>query len=103
MTIKGERMSWSGPAGSAPGCVQEFVLQKENPGTVYVNGHGTKFVAGLSGSLPTYLLKLGAGTCASTEEEMRISFPFVYDRNHIELVGYAKGKPISSRRFRRKQ
>src|SRR4051794_7296987 len=46
LSIKGERMSWSGPDKSAPRCVQEFVLKKETAGSVYLDGRGIKFVAG---------------------------------------------------------
>jgi len=102
LTIKGDNMAWSGPKKSAPGCVQEFSLKKEAAGTVYANGRGTKFLAGVPGSLPTYLLKLGAGTCGSLSDEVRISFPLVYDTRHIELIEYLNGKPVSARRFRKK-
>jgi hypothetical protein len=103
LAIKGESMSWSGPNKSAPGCVQEFMLKKENPGAVYVDGRGRKFLAGVPGSLPTYLLKLRTSTCGRIDEEVRISFPLVYDTGHIELIEYVNGKPISSRRLRRKK
>lgn len=102
LTVKAENMSWSGPNKSGPRCVQEFSLKKEAPGTVYANGRGTKFVAGAPGSLPTYLLKLGAGTCGSPGDEVRISFPLVYDTRRMELIEYQNGKPISARRFRKK-
>lgn len=103
LTIKGERMTWRGPDKSAPGCVQEFVLKKESPGTVYLDGRGRKFLAGVPGSLPTYLLKLRSSTCGRIDEEVRISFPLVYDTRHIELIEYVNGKPVSSRRFHRKK
>lgn len=103
LTIKDSTLSWSGTKRSAPRCVQKFVLKKEKPGTVYLDGRGTRFVAGSLGSLPTYLLQLGAGTCASTADAARISFPLVYDTNHIEFIEYANGKPLSSRRFHRKK
>ena len=96
-------MTWRGPDKSAPACVQPFTLKKESPGTVYTNGHGTKFVAGALGSLPTYLLTLGPATCGSPAEEVRISFPLVYDIKHIEFIEYVHGKPVSSRRFYRKK
>jgi hypothetical protein len=102
LTIKAGSMTWSGPNKSGPGCVQEFSLKKEVPGTVYVNGRGTRFVAGALGSLPTYLLTLGAGTCGNLNDEVRISFPLVYDRRHMELIEYQSGKPLASRRFRKK-
>jgi hypothetical protein len=102
LTIKGERMTWSGPNKSAPTCVQEFVLKKENPGTVYVDGRGIKFVAGAKGSIPTYLLQLRTSTCGRIGEDIRISYPLVYDTRHIELIEYLNGKPVSSRRFHRK-
>jgi hypothetical protein len=102
LTIKAGSLTWSGPNKSRPGCVQAFSLKKEVPGTVYVNGRGTRFVAGAPGSLPTYLLKLGAGTCDSLNDEVRISFPLVYDSRHMELIEYLNGKPLASRRFRKK-
>jgi hypothetical protein len=103
LTIKGERLSWSGPNKSAPGCVQEFVVKKENPGMVYVDGRGTKFIAGVKGSIPTYLLQLRTSTCGRIGEEVRIRYPLVYDTRHIELIEYVNGKPVSSRRFHRKK
>jgi hypothetical protein len=103
LTIKGTRMSWSGPNKSTPPCVQEFELKNEKPGTVYTDVHGTKFVAGSLGSLPTYLLTVSASTCGGIGEQVRIRYPLVYDVRHIEFIEYANGKPVSSRRFHRKQ
>jgi hypothetical protein len=103
LTIKGETMAWSGPDKSAPRCVQEFVLKKETPGSVYLDGRGTKFVAGVKGSLPTYLLQLRSSTCGGVGEDVRISYPLVYDTRHIDVIEYVNGKPVSSRRFRRKK
>ena len=103
LVIKDASLSWSGPNKSAPACIQQFALKKENPGTVYIDGHGTKFVAGVPGSIPTYLLKLSANTCGSPDQEVRIRFPLIYDTNHIEFLEYANGKPVSSRRFHRKK
>jgi hypothetical protein len=103
LTIKKASLSLRGPDTSAPSCTREFVLKNEKAGTVYRDGRGTKFVAGAKGSLPTYLLTLGAGTCDSLTNEMRISFPMVYDINHIEVIEYANGKPVSSQRFHRKK
>jgi hypothetical protein len=103
LTIKDMRLSWSGPTPSSPKCVQQFVLQNETPGTVYADGHGTRFVAGVKGSIPTYLLKLGASTCGGAGEQVRIRFPLIYDTKHIEFIEYANGKPATSRRFRRKK
>jgi hypothetical protein len=102
LTIKGDTMSWSGPDKSVPKCVRQFALRKEKPGTVYTNAHGTKFVAGAPGSIPTYLLQLSPGTCGSAGEEVRINYPLIYDTRHIELIDYATGKPVSARRFHRK-
>jgi hypothetical protein len=99
LTIKDASLSWHGPDKSAPACTREFVLKTEKPGTVYRDGRGTRFVAGAKGSLPTYLLQLGAGNCDSPADEMRISYYLVYDIKHIEVIEYAKGKPVSSRRF----
>ena len=103
LTIKGERMTWRGPDKSAPACVQEFVLKKESRGAEYLDGRGRKFLAGVPGSLPTYLLKLRTSTCGRVDEEVRISYPLVYDTRHIELIEYLNGKPVSSRRFHRKK
>jgi hypothetical protein len=103
LTIKGETMAWSGPDKSAPRCVQEFVLKKETPGSVYLDGRGTKFVAGVKGSLPTYLLQLRSSTCGGVGQDVRISYPLVYDTRHIDVIEYVNGKPVSSRRFRRKK
>ncbi|HEX8785975.1 MAG TPA: hypothetical protein VF793_07325 [Telluria sp.] len=103
LTVKEASMTWSGPNKSAPACVQQFVVKKENPGSVYTDGHGTKFVAGSLGSLPTYLLKVSASTCGGANEDVRIRFPLVYDINHIEVIEYVNGKPVSARRFHRKK
>ena len=101
LVIKDARMSWSGPDTSLPKCAQQFVLKPERPGTMYTNAHGTKFMAGVTGSLPTYLFKIGDSTCARSVEEVRISFPLVYDTRHIEVIEYVGGKPLSFRRFHR--
>ena len=103
LTIEGARLSWSGPDRSAPGCVQEFVPKQEKPGSVYLDGRGTRFVAGAKGSLPTYLLQLRSSTCGRAGEDVRISYPLVYDTRHIEVIEYVNGKPVSARRFRRKK
>lgn len=95
-------MTWTGPTKSTPECVQEFVLKEEKPGTVYIDGRGTRFVAGLKGSIPTYLLQLRASTCGRAGETTRIRYPLVYDTRHIEVIGYAGGRPVSARRFHRK-
>lgn len=103
LTIEGESMRWSGPGKATPACVQEFALKQEKPGTVYVDGRGTRFLAGVKGSIPTYLLELRSSTCGRAGEETRIRYPLVYDTQHIEVIGYVKGKPVSSRRFHRKK
>ncbi|WP_141834991.1 hypothetical protein [Herbaspirillum sp. SJZ107] len=103
LTIKGDRMSWGGPTRSAPACVQQFVLQNEKPGTMYVNGRGTKFIAGVAGSLPTYLLKLRANGCAGGADAVRIIYPTVYGSRQIEVLEYVNGKVVSARRLHRKQ
>lgn len=100
LTIKDTTLSWAGPTKSAPTCVQQFTVKKEKPGTEYLNGHGTRFIAGVRGSLPTFLVHVTASTCGNVDEDVRISFPLVYDLNHIEVIEYVKGKPVSSRRFR---
>jgi hypothetical protein len=103
LTIKDDSMSWSGPDKSAPRCMQQFVLKKESPGSVYLDGRGVKFVAGTKGSLPTYLLTLRSSSCGRVGEDVRISYPLVYDTGHIEVIEYVNGKPLGSRRFRRRK
>jgi hypothetical protein len=103
LDIGDNTMTWTGPARSTPRCVQEFVLKDEKPGTVYADGRGTRFVAGAKGSIPTYLLELRASTCGRAGETTRIRYPLVYDTRHIEVIGYVGGKPVSARRFHRKQ
>jgi len=101
LSVKGDSLAWSAAKKKAPTCVQQFEVKPEKPGTVYTDGRGTRFVAGAPGSIPTYLLKLGASTCPGIEEEVRIRYPLVYDTAHIEIIEYVKGKPVSSRRFSR--
>lgn len=103
LRIEDGRLRWTGPARGTPECVQEFVLKEEKPGTVYVDGRGTRFVAGLKGSIPTFLLQLRASTCGRAGETTRIRYPLVYDIQHIEVIGYVGGKPVSARRFHRQQ
>jgi hypothetical protein len=103
LTVRGDRMSWGGLKKSAPTCVQQFVLQNEKPGTMYVNGRGTKFMAGVTGSLPTYLLKLRANGCAGGADAVRIIYPLVYRSGQIEVLDYVNGKVVSARRMHRKQ
>lgn len=103
LTIKDTSMSWRGPDKSALACVQALELKKEKPGTVYGDGRGKRFVAGSLGSLPTYLFKLGPDTCGGPADQVRISFPLVYDTQHIELIEYAGGKPLTVRHLHRKQ
>jgi hypothetical protein len=103
LTVRGDRMFWGGLKKSAPGCVQQFVLQQERPGTMYTNGRGTKFMTGVPGSLPTYLLKLGANSCEGGADAVRIIYPMVYQSGHIEVIEYVKGKALSARRFHRKK
>lgn len=102
LSVKGASLRWSGPDHAAPPCVQEFVLKQERPGTVYVDGRGTRFVAGTKGSLPTWLLQLRSSTCGGAGEDLRIRYPLVYDTRHIEIIDYVSGKPVNSRRFHRK-
>lgn len=103
LSIEGASMTWSGPFASAPPCVQEFAVKNEKPGTVYVDGRGTRFLAGVKGSIPTWLLQLRSSTCGRAGEDTRIRYPLVYDTQHIEVIGYVNGKPVSSRRFHRKR
>ncbi len=102
LNIADNTMTWTGPARSAPTCVQAFELKEEKPGTVYIDGRGTRFVAGLKGSIPTFLVQLQGSTCGRAGEQTRIRYPLVYDTMHIEVIGYVAGKPVSSRRFHRK-
>jgi hypothetical protein len=83
--------------------VLTIVLQNEKPGTMYVNGRGTKFIAGVTGSLPTYLLKLRANACAGGADAVRIIYPTVYGSRQIEVLEYVNGKVVSARRMHRKQ
>lgn len=103
LTVKGSTLTWSGPTKSAPKCVQQFALKNEKPGTVYVDGRGTKFVAGFPGSIPTYLVKIVDSTCGNAGEDLRIRYPLIYDVTHIEVIEYVNGKPVTSRRFHRKK
>jgi hypothetical protein len=103
LTVKGESLRWSGQDKSAQPCVQEFVVKNEKPGTVYVDGRGTRFLAGVKGSIPTWLLQLRSSTCGGVGEDVRIRYPLVYDTRHIEVIEYLNGKPVSSRRFHRKK
>lgn len=103
LTVKGTTLTLSGPAQSVPKCVQQFEPKSEKPGTVYVDGRGTKFVAGFPGSIPTYLVKIVSSTCGNAGEDLRIRYPLIYDVTHIEIIDYVNGKPVTSRRFRRKK
>jgi hypothetical protein len=94
-------LAWSAPKGGPRGCAQRFVPRREKPGTVYLDGRGKKFVAGAPGSIPTYLLDLAGGNCRGIEDQLRISYPLIYDVGHIEIIEYVKGRPMSSRRFHR--
>jgi hypothetical protein len=103
LTVKGNTISWHGPDKSVPKCVRQFAVQQERPGTVYTNAHGTKFIAGFKGSIPTYLLQLDGGTCGSGSSAVRINYPLIYDTQHIEVIEYAAGKPVGVQRFHRKK
>jgi hypothetical protein len=102
LSIEDGRMTWTGPGKATPPCVQAFVLKPERPGTVYVDGRGTRFLAGVKGSIPTWLLQLRSSSCGRTGEDTRVRYPLVYDTRHIEVIGYVNGKPVSARRFHRK-
>jgi hypothetical protein len=95
-------ITWRGADKSTPDCAQPFALHPEKPGSVYTDGQGKRFVAGAIGSLPTYLLDIGAGNCGGAGGQARISYPLVYDVEHIEFIDYANGKPVGVRRFHRK-
>jgi hypothetical protein len=103
LVVQGDTMSWHGKDRSLPRCVRQFTLKQERPGTVYTNAHGTKFIAGAPGSIPTYLLQLSPGTCGSAGDEVRINYPLIYDTRHIELIDYAAGRPAGARRFHRRK
>jgi hypothetical protein len=103
LTVKGDTLLWHGPDKSVPKCTRQFAVQPEKPGTVYVNAHGTKFIAGFKGSIPTYLLQLDGGTCGNASSAVRINYPLIYDTQHIELIEYAGGKPVGAQRFHRKK
>jgi len=103
LVIDKDSMTWRGADKSVPDCVQPFTLRPEQPGSVYADGRGRKFVAGAKGSFPTYLLDVGAGTCGSgAGAQARISYPLAYDVAHIEFIDYANGKPVGVRHFHRK-
>jgi len=102
LSVKDDRLRWSGPNKSVPPCEQEFALKKEKPGTVYLDGRGTRFLAGFPGSIPTYLLTLRSSTCGRAGDDVRIRYPLIYDTQHIEVIEYENGKPVSSRRFHRR-
>ena len=103
LAIEDDRLTWRGPDSAAPACVQVFALKPERPGTVYVDGRGTRFLAGVKGSIPTWLLQLRSSTCGRAGEDTRIRYPLVYDTRHIEVIAYVNGKPVSARRFHRTQ
>jgi hypothetical protein len=103
LDIDDGRMTWTGPDKATPSCVQAFVVKPERPGTVYVDGRGTRFLAGVKGSIPTWLLQLRSSSCGRAGEDTRIRYPLVYDTQHIEVIGYVNGKPVSARRFHRKK
>jgi len=101
--IEDGRLTWTGADQATPPCVQAYTVKSEKPGTVYVDGRGTRFLAGVKGSIPTWLLALRSSTCGRAGEDTRIRYPLVYDTRHIEVIGYVSGKPVSARRFHRKQ
>jgi hypothetical protein len=103
LSIKDETLRWSGPDKARPVCEQAFMLKPERPGTLYVDGRGTKFIAGMKGSIPTYLLQLRSSSCGRTGEDTRIRYPLIYDTQHIEVIEYVNGRPVGARRFHRKK
>jgi len=103
LVIKDMTLSWREGGRSTPACVRPFAFVTERPGTIYVDGNGTKFVAGARGSIPTYLLKLAPGACGVAGDVVRIRFPLIYDTAHIELIEYAGGRPAGARRFHRRK
>lgn len=101
LTIEGAAVSWRAAPGAKPMCSGAFALQAEKPGTVYLDAKGRKFVAGVIGSFPTFLLKVDPGTCGGGADGWRLSFPLAYDRGHMELTEYRNGRPIAFRRMQR--
>jgi hypothetical protein len=101
LTIEGATVSWHPKRGAKPMCSGTFALQAEKPGTVYLDAHGRKFVAGMIGSLPTFLLKVDPGTCGGGADAWRLSFPRAYDRRHMELTEYRNGRAIAFRKMQR--
>lgn len=101
-TIDDTGITWSVRGKGPPPCTQRFALVKERPGTVYRDGRGKQFVAGVPGSIPTYLLNIVGGNCRGIEDQVRISYPLIYDVTHIEVIEYVKGRQAGSRRFYRK-
>lgn len=99
LTIEGTKLSWRPKRKGRPVCAGSFARLDEKPGTVYRDAAGRKFVAGALGSFPTFLLQVDPGTCASTADQWRISFPLAYDKRHMELIEYRNGRPVGARRF----
>jgi len=100
LTIEGAAFTWRPNAKAPPQCRGTFARQNEKPGTVYLDAHGRKFVAGAIGSFPTYLLKVDPGTCGGADG-WRISFPVPYDRRHMELTEYVGGRPTGYRKMQK--
>lgn len=103
LVIQDMTLSWRAGGRARPACLRPFALLAERPGTIYVDGRGTKFVAGAPGSIPTYLLRLEPGACGVAGDVVRISFPLIYDVNHIELIEYAGGRQAAVHRFHRRK
>jgi len=101
LTIQDMTLSWREGKHKKPACVRPFALLPERPGTIYLDGRGTKLVAGAKGSIPTYVLKLAPGECGVAGDVVRIVFPLIYDTAHIELIQYAGGRPVDVTRFHR--
>lgn len=103
LTIQDMTLAWREGRRAKPTCVRPFALVPERPGTIYLDGRGTKLVAGAKGSIPTWVLKLAPGDCGTAGDVVRIVFPLIYDTAHMELIEYAGGRPVDVRRFHRKK
>jgi hypothetical protein len=101
LIIKDMTLAWREGKQKTPACVRPFALVPERPGTIYLDGRGTKLVAGAKGSIPTYVLKLAPGDCGVAGDVVRVVFPLIYDTAHIELIQYANGRPVDVQRFHR--
>jgi hypothetical protein len=99
LTIEGNTVTWNGTAKTPAACSTTFALEKEAAGTVYRDARGRRFLAGMPGSLPTFLLRIDPRACGGRADRIRVSFPLAYDKRHIELSEYRDGRPVGYRRL----